>query len=492
MLRISPQDIEKRLAKDNPWWAPRGTYISPYANAPRCVYFDPFFKISTDTDIKRAAILLGPRRVGKTVMLQQAVDQLIENGVPARRIMYVSIDAPAYAGIPLEDFLDILIQRNRKVRSGHYYVMFDEIQYLKDWELHLKDLVDRYPLIKFIASGSAAAALQLKSRESGAGRFSDFLLPPLTFYEFVKFLKHDNLLEPIPNTSTFLCRDIHALNVIFMEYLNYGGFPELALNPKIRDQIDQFIKNDIIDKVLLKDLPSLYGIPNTQELNSLFSFLAYNTGQEASLEAISQNSSLSKTTLTNYISYLKTAFLISTLQKMPTSSKGVLRQRNFKVYLVNPSMRSALFGEIDTDDTTLIGHLTEAAILSQWHHLPLDGFHYYWRDKRGQEIDLVSTRLGKFHPASALEIKWSDKVSPTSYSEIKNLISFAKKHKLTEITVTSKTARHHFIVDGIDIFVTPASQYCLNIGASTTKYAINTAWRLSAQAIAFSDTSEDD
>lgn len=59
-------------------------------------------------------------------------------------------------------------------------MFFDEIQYLKSWEVHLKALVDRYPNLKFVASGSAAAALRLKSNESGAGRFTEFLLPPLT------------------------------------------------------------------------------------------------------------------------------------------------------------------------------------------------------------------------------------------------------------------------------------------------------------------------
>lgn len=282
MLRISPQDIERRLAKDNPWWTAQKGYRSPYSASPRRQYFDPFYKISTDIDIKRAAILLGPRRVGKTVMLQQAVDQLISDGVSPRRIMYVSIDAPAYARIPLENFLELLINKNKRGKSAPYYVMFDEIQYLKDWELHLRDLVDRYPNVKFIASGSAAAALQLKSQESGAGRFSDFLLPPLTFLEFVNFLRRGDLIHYDEDLDYHRCNDIAQLNDVFIEYLNYGGFPELALNPKIRNQTDQFIKNDIIDKVLLKDLPNLYGIQNTQELNSHFFFsgIQYGTGSK--------------------------------------------------------------------------------------------------------------------------------------------------------------------------------------------------------------------
>lgn len=67
------------------------------------------------------------------------------------------------------------------VDEGGWLVFFDEIQYLKNWELHLKTMVDTYRDSKFIVSGSAAAALKFKSNESGAGRFTHFLLPPLTF-----------------------------------------------------------------------------------------------------------------------------------------------------------------------------------------------------------------------------------------------------------------------------------------------------------------------
>ncbi|HUX40691.1 MAG TPA: AAA family ATPase [Rectinemataceae bacterium] len=60
------------------------------------------------------------------------------------------------------------------------WVIFAETQYLKDWEVHFKSLVDSCPEVRFVESGSAAAALKMKSRESGAGRFTDFVLPPLT------------------------------------------------------------------------------------------------------------------------------------------------------------------------------------------------------------------------------------------------------------------------------------------------------------------------
>ena len=141
-------------------------------------------------------------------------------------------------------------------------MFFDEIQYLKDWENHLKSLVDSYPNLQCLVSGSAAAALRFGSIESGAGRFTDFLLPPLTFHEYLVLLNQNGLIvvkegSLMPEFST---HDITKLNEHFVDYLNFGGYPEVVFSEKIRSDPGRFIKSDIIDKVLLRDLPQLYGI----------------------------------------------------------------------------------------------------------------------------------------------------------------------------------------------------------------------------------------
>src|SRR5205814_5962002 len=102
-----------------------------------------------------------------------------------------------------------------------------------------------------------------------------------------------------------------------------------VLNTSIRSNPDQFVRNDIIDKVLLKDLPSLYGIREIPELNKLFSLLAYNAGNEASLENISQESGLTKPTITRYIEYLESAFLLMKIGTVDDNCRTMRRQRNF-------------------------------------------------------------------------------------------------------------------------------------------------------------------
>lgn len=193
-------------------------------------------------------------------------------------------------------FLELTNQNS----SEELYLIFDEIQYLKNWEVHLKTLVDSYHQIKFIVSGSAAAALKLKSVESGAGRFTDFMLPPLTFHEYIDLKNLSHLINLKKKEwkgiigNYYQTDKIKELNNHFIDYINYGGYPEVSLSPEIQSDPGRYIRNDIIDKVLLRDLPSLYGIKDVQELNSLFTTIAYNSGNEFTYQHLAVSSGVDK------------------------------------------------------------------------------------------------------------------------------------------------------------------------------------------------------
>ena len=183
MKHISSQQVTKRLESENGWWNPPHELpgnITAWEPRP---YLDLLYPLITNFAVNRAVVLMGPRRIGKTVMIHHAIQKLLGENVNPISICYISIDHPVYNALGLDELLDIYSESTGlDLSTERCYVFLDEIQYLKDWERYLKTLVDRYPNIKFVASGSAAAALRLKSTESGAGRFTDFLLPPLTFY----------------------------------------------------------------------------------------------------------------------------------------------------------------------------------------------------------------------------------------------------------------------------------------------------------------------
>ncbi|MFI3244774.1 MAG: ATP-binding protein, partial [Akkermansia sp.] len=289
--------VHKRLNQDNTWWT-SACIPSDYAAMSQRHYIEQFYPLVRDLSIRRAPILMGPRRVGKTVMIFHCIQQLLQEGIAARKIIYISIDTPIYSNYELEELFHLATQAlSDKGEPAGYYVFFDEIQYLKDWEVHLKSLVDTYRQCKFVASGSATATLKMKSRESGAGRFSDFSLPPLTFFEYITFIKAQGLLTAGATLADWSCLDIEQLNRHFVNYINYGGYPEVVFSQSAQNNPDQFILNDIVDKVLLRDLPSLYGISDIQELNRLFMYIAFRSGSEFSYESLSVDAGLSKESL---------------------------------------------------------------------------------------------------------------------------------------------------------------------------------------------------
>ncbi|MDD3877515.1 MAG: ATP-binding protein [Bacteroidales bacterium] len=471
---IPTEKIVERLRYENPWWINK-QIPEVYSKMAKRLYFSLFYPFITEKNVKRALVLMGPRRVGKTVMLFHSIQQLLTENVNPQKIFFIGIDNPIYVHLSLEDILNLCKQSLNQENLKDCYVFFDEIQYLKDWERHLKVLVDSYPETKFIVSGSAAAALKWHSTESGAGRFTDFMLPPLTFQEYIHLKEMNHLMYNGKisygenQISYCLTHDIKVLNKEFVHYLNFGGYPEVVLSEKIQSDMGRYVKNDIVDKVLLRDLPSLYGIKDVQELNRFFTYIAYNTGNEFSYETMSKESGIQKDTLKKYLEYLEAAFLIKVLNKVDVTAKRLKRITSFKVYLTNPSLRTALFSPISETDNEM-GNMVETAVLSQWmHREKLNLTYARWKEGRNEgEVDLVLVDDKIYKPQWGVEIKWSNRYFEKP-NELKSLIHFCKSNNFQNALVTSIDQLGIKQIEGLLFSFLPASIYSYNIGDITLK-----------------------
>jgi hypothetical protein len=459
MREITKVEIKKRLAFDNPWWE-SGAVDERFRNWPKRAYFDGFAELLEQSTVRRAVVLMGPRRVGKTVIIHQAIQKLIDDGAKPRSILYVSVDTPVYTGLSLERLFDYFQEIHGHSLKTKLFVFYDEIQYHPDWERHLKSLVDSFSSTKFIASGSAAAALKMRSRESGAGRFTEFLLPPLNFREFLQFQKFD------PDWTAFVADAAGAekkLNQAFIDYINFGGFPEAVIDENVRGSMDRYIANDIVDKVLLRDLPSLYGIADTQELKRFFSVLAYNSGGEVSMEGLSRSSGVAKNTIRKYLDYLEAAFLIYRLYRVDETARRFKRNNFFKVYLTNPSIRSALFEPVGPDDEAM-GGMAETAVVAQIVQSDWSENFCYARWKQGKqegEVDLVVLDVREQRAALAIEIKWSDRAVERPKQELRSLFHFCERNRvaLAFASTRRKFGRHE--TDRLLIHFMPTAYLCL-------------------------------
>lgn len=465
---FSEDQIISRLQFENPWWA-TGNLDGFYQSFKPRLYFKLFYPLVKNTTVHRASVLMGPRRVGKTVMIYHTIQKLISEGVSPQKILYASIETPIYNNISLDALFAMAKKATSDTDSKGWYVFFDEIQYLKGWEVHLKSLVDVYHDTKFVASGSAAAALKLKSNESGAGRFTDFMLPPLTFYEFIHLknleaLITDDTINWKGNIAIFSAtNNITELNRHFINYVNYGGYPEVIFNQEIQSNPGRFMRADIIDKVLLRDLPGLYGIQDVQELNSLFTTIAWNSGQECSLDELSKSSGVRKTTLRQYLSYLEAAFLVHIVKRVDQKAGRFQRDNFFKIYLTNPSLRTALFAPL-TAESDGMGAIVETAIFSQW--MQRTSFTPYYARWKNGEVDLVNISRKTNRPDWAVEIKWSNRYFK-SLNELKSLASFCEENKLKQALVTSIDKSGVKEYKNLLIQYLPAAVYAYNVGKNT-------------------------
>ncbi len=421
-------------------------------------YLDPVRRLLRESSLRRAIVLLGPRRVGKTILIRHLIADLLATGVAEQRISYVEMDHPLLHGQSLESLVR-QIEDAAPAGEGLRYLFFDEIQSHKDWEKYLKSMVDHRPDLRILVSGSAAAALKRQSTESGAGRFTDFLLPPLTFSEYLQLRPEPPAIR-IEEPSLYVLDDIQRLNAQFVEYVNFGGYPELALSPMVRADPERFVKSDIVEKVLLRDLPQMYGIKDIQELNSLFTLLAFNTAEEVSFEQLSQRSGVGKQTIQKYIEYLEAAFLIKRVFRVDQDGKRYQRERNFKVYLTNSAMYTGLFGAKRSEDPEF-GHLVETALFAQRFHEDARLNYARW-GADDSEVDLVESSSA-LKPLAALEIKWSDKYADKPEA-LRGLLKFLCGNNLPMAWATTRSRFSETTIDGRQIRQWPAAVLAFHYG----------------------------
>lgn len=467
--KISKSQVLERIQFENYWWN-NNSIEEDYNAMQRRLYFDIFKPMVFNRSINRAVVLMGPRRVGKTVMLHHTIQELLNAGIPSQKIIFVTVENPIYTNITLEDLFKYALEAIGNPNPKDCFVFFDEIQYLKDWEIHLKTLVDSYRGTKFVVSGSAAAALKFKSNESGAGRFTDFLLPPLTFYEYI----HINNLQHLMVESNLLWKgkeqhfydtvNTQLLNEHFIKYINFGGYPEIIFSPQMQKNPGRYIKQDIVDKVLLRDLPSLYGIKDVQELNRLFTTICFNTAHEFEYEELSRTSGVKKHLIKTYIEYLESAFLVKKISRVDQSGKRFKREVKFKMYLSNPSLYAALFTPLTITNEKRMGDLVETAIYSQWMHR--DWFNPYYAHWGKGEVDMVGIDEGTLQPVWALEIKWSNRYVEKP-NELKSLINFCISNKLTSALVTTIDVKTQKEYKGVTLQYVPCATYAYNVGKNT-------------------------
>ena len=306
--------------------------------------------------------------------------------------------------LKLSEFSDILECYHENVYADQdVYYFFDEIQYAQDWDKWLKTIYDMQPGTKVVATGSASPALMKGNQESGAGRWSVIQVPTMSFYEYCEILNVDRpelpstlkitpLLNMTQQERTKIMMQLSKVQKHFNRYLQVGGFPELALadNDLLAQQV---MREDVVDKVLKRDLPSLYNIRNATELERIFLYLCNVSSEIVSIEAIAKElSGVSRPTVENYIRYLESANLIYQSWPVDMAGKKVLKASP-KIYIADAAIRNAvLMDESVLTDPVEMGKIVETAVfkhVAAFYYQLATSVGYYRGGRKNKEIDIV-------------------------------------------------------------------------------------------------------
>lgn len=426
---ISPSELFGVLREFNPWWGG-----APVPDLPqwRRAAFPQLMQWLQKPPAKRAILLAGARQVGKTTLLLQASQQLIARGVKPERILYATFDHPFLKLAGIERVLRTWREFQPAAPGEEEYLLLDEIQVVPDWQTWIKHQVDFQPTRRIVATGSALP-LATVGQESGVGRWHTIKLPTLSFFEYLQI--RETALPELPKVRTLaelfewdhrdFVRTAEAsrpLTAHFHEFLLRGGFPQTARVPSV-PMAQRLLREDIVEKVLKRDMTALFGVRRILELEKTFIYLCLHDGGMLDIPALCSSLQMNKQTVGNFIELLEACNLIFRLPPYG-HGKAVLRAK-YKVYLADAAIAGSVLlkGTALLQDPTLLGRAAETAFFKHvftHYYMASVGFSY-WRDSRDREVDIVAEFAGSIIP---FEVKYTQgDVAPDDLRGLQKLLA---------------------------------------------------------------------
>ena len=439
MIASGPELIAV-LRQYNPWWL--GTPLTDLPNWRRAAFHEVLAWTSAPP-AHRALLLTGPRQVGKTTLLLQSIQALLDLGVSPTKILYATFDHPLFKLVGLDGLLKIW-REMEPAGEGTEYLFLDEIQYTKDWQTWLKLQVDFHKNRRIAVTGSATP-LVAEGQESGVGRWHTVRLATLSFYEYLQ-IKQIKIPKLPPISSLMQLFDWPAQRFIpvstdaeplvghFNDYLLRGGFPQSALMTSI-PQAQKLLREDIVDKVLKRDMTALFGVRRVLELEQTFLYLCMHDGGLLDMPGLCKNLQVKKATANNFIALLEATHLIHRLQPFGYG-KEVLRGR-FKIYLADAAIAPSVMlkGKSLLEDAGALGVAVETAffnhVFTRYYRQSI-GFSY-WRGRKNEEVDIIATIEGRFVP---FEVKY--RAHATGAGDLKGMEQFCAEKEVDRGYVITK------------------------------------------------------
>lgn len=405
-----------------------------------------FSNILTYLEKRQMLVLIGLRRVGKSVLIFQTIQHLLQKGIKPKNILYFSFDEEK---VDLKEVLETyeknVLMKNFSSLKERIFIFLDEVHYSKGWEGKIKTFYDLYPKIKFFVSGSASLIIEKSLREKLAGRFFSLLIDPLDFREFLRMKKFEigkfdfdfRKLKEVYLKQSFVLP-------LFIDYLKKGGFPEIVEEENEKIMIE-YVKNSVIDRVIFKDLVFLIRKKDFELFEKILKLVCYNPGMLTNYSKIGRNLGRDRRTISNYFHFLKYALLL--YQTFNFRKGGVSLRKLSKSYVYSTGIIFSL-NPPSFKDKESISHVVEniIVIFSKAKH--------YWR-KNKNEVDIILERNGNLIP---IEVKYRKGIEK---KDLGGVLKFLKNYNQDLGIVVSEEKLKKIKIKRKKIWIIPAWLFLL-------------------------------
>ncbi len=336
----------------------------------REMYLDQIRKI-TGTDFIK--VIIGLRRCGKTSLLKSIMEDLQNQGINKKNIIYISFELVEYKNIFTSEQLDETVLNLTKNLDGKVYLLFDEIQQVESWEKSINSYRVSFDCDIYI-TGSNSKLLSNELATLLAGRYIKINLYPFSFKEVLQYR------QEIDNVKL----DNESVKEQFNQYLLFGGMPGLL--PIRDDDTKVNALQDIYDSIIVHDILSRYTINEIDLFKRFSHYLMNSTGQTFSKTSItnylkSENKRTTRNTISNFTNYLKDSLFCKMVRRQDILGKKILKTEE-KYYLTDQGFHHAL---VDNNNNWL-GRILENVVFNE---LVRRGYSVKIGKIRNKEIDFV-------------------------------------------------------------------------------------------------------
>lgn len=312
--------MDDLLYQYNPWWE---SARPPSELYPRERYLG---YLEQHLSGKRALLVTGLRRVGKTTLLRLLAWRLVEQGMAAETIVYVSVDDYLLRGHSLFDIVEAYRKIHRLTVDREVTLLFDEVASQPEFQQQLKTLVDR-ERCRVVASSSSSSLLK-DQRGLLTGRSLTVEVQPLSFAEYLDF-----------SGIHIARRDRRLLERYFRDYARSGGLPEHVRAP------DREYLMGLVDDIIQKDITAFHGLRDHQLLRDYFTLLMERSGKQVSINKIAKILHLSPDTARRYLGYFEESYLVHPVSRWGKTNERLLSPR--KMYACDLGIKHLFIGERD-------------------------------------------------------------------------------------------------------------------------------------------------